>query len=176
MELKEVKQQFFALRNGLLADSLRKQASLPHKLIFGLNIIQLRALAAQIGLDSNLAATLWADSDCRESRLLAPMIQPEPQPQWLSKVRTPEEADILCHASLRHHPRALELVRETALSPEPLLQYSALRLLLNILTSNPDAPRTARQLLRTLSPHPLTRPIFTQLTQELDYLESENNA
>lgn len=176
MELKEVKQQFFALRNGLLADSLRKQASLPHKLIFGLNIIQLRTLAVKIGRDSNLAATLWDDSDCRESRLLAPMIQPEPQAGWLAEVRTPEEADILCHASLRHHPRALELVQETALSPEPLLQYSTLRLLLNLLPSNSDAPRTARQLLRTLPPHPLTRPISSQLAQELDYLDSENNA
>ena len=176
MELKEVKQQFFALRNGLLADNLRKQASLPHKLIFGLNIIQLRTLAAQIGKDADLAAALWADTNCRESRLLAPMIQPEPQAEWLAEVRTPEEADILCHASLRNHPRALELVQETALSPEPLLQYSALRLLLNLLPSNPDAPRTARQLLRTLTPHPLTRPIFAQLTEELNYLDSENNA
>lgn len=172
MELKEVKQQFFAYRNGLLADTLRKQASLPHKLIFGLNIIQLRELAARIGKDKLLADALWADSDCRESRLLAPMIQPEPQPQWLDDVRSPEEADILCHASLRHYPGALKLAAETASSALPLRRYAALRLILNLLFTDPAAPETARQILQSFPNHPLTLSISTQLTQELQDLDS----
>ncbi|MBD5363113.1 MAG: hypothetical protein HDR81_09945 [Bacteroides sp.] len=170
MEFKEIKQQFFALRNGLLADTLRKQASLPHKLIFGLNIIQLRQLAAQIGKDKPLAEALWADSDCRESRLLAPMIQPEPQLSWIEDVRTPEEADILCHASLRHHPRALELAQEKAHDPSPLMRYSALRLILNLLPTNPEALKAGKLILQTLPDHPLTRGIAAQLTESIsDY-------
>ncbi len=167
MEFKEVKQQFFALRNGLLADTLRKQASLPHKLIFGLNIIQLRQLATQIGKDQQLAQALWDDSDCRESRLLAPMIQPEPQGSWLAEVRTPEEADILCHASLRHLPAALELAAETAKSADPLQRYAAMRLILNLLPTRPDAREKAAEILAGMPDYPLTRVIAAQLSAEL---------
>lgn len=172
MELKEIKQEFFALRNGLLADTLRKQASLPHKLIFGLNIIQLRQIAARTGKDADLAAALWADSNCRESRLLAPMVQPEPRAEWLAEVRTPEEADILCHASLRHYPEALSLASETATSAEPLQRYAALRLILNILPGNRAAAETADEILSNLPDHALTRAIAAQLKEELTFLNA----
>ncbi len=168
MELREVKQQFFALRNGLLADTLRKQASLPHRVIFGLNIIQLREIAERAGKDLALAEALWADRDCRESRLLAPMILPEPNAQWLTEVQTPEEADILCHRSLRNHPRALDFALEAIGSSVPLTRYSGLRLLLNLL---PQAAPQAAEILPTLPPHPLTAAVAAQLAQELEFLQ-----
>lgn len=167
MQLKDIKQQFFALRNGLLADTLRKQASLPYKLIFGLNIIQLREIAAGIGRDKELSAALWADSECRESRLLASMIAPAPELSRLDEVRTPEEADILCHASLRHHPDALSAAIKATKSPEPLIRYAGLRLLLNLL---PAAVEDARSILPTLPEHPLTLGIAAQLSQTLSDL------
>ncbi|MDE7111225.1 MAG: hypothetical protein K2O38_04920 [Muribaculaceae bacterium] len=170
MELREAKQHFFALRNGLLADSLRKQCSLPHKLIFGLNIIQLREIATMAGKDSALAEALWADSDCRESRLLAPMVAPEPQPQWLSEVRSAEEADILCHASLRRHPDAEAIAVKAAASENPLLSYAGLRLLLNLL---PGAKDSARKAIETLSAKPLTAGIASQLRQEIEFLSEQ---
>lgn len=167
MELREIKQQFFALRNGLLADTLRKQASIPHKLIFGLNIIQLRELASTIGKDEVLATALWADFDCRESRLLAPMILPSPNPEWLQEIRTPEEADILCHSSLRHHPDAQAIALSAINSPDPLRRYSGLRLLLNLLPASAPAAKTA---LASLPSYPLTTAISAQLAQELEFL------
>ena len=166
MELREIKQQFFALRNGMLADTPRKQASLPHKLIFGLNIIQLRELASAIGKDEALAIALWADSDCRESRLLAPMLLPSPNLSWLQEVRTPEEADILCHSSLRHHPDAQAAALSAIESADPLQRYSGLRLLLNLLPASAPAAKTA---LATIPSHPLTAAITAQLAQELEF-------
>ena len=170
MEFREAKQQFFALRNGLLADTLRKQCALPYKLLFGLNIIQLREIAAQAGKDADLAKTLWADTDCRESRLLAPMVMPEPDLQWLAEVRTPEEADILCHASLRHHPDAETAAANAAKSEKPLIRYAGIRLLLNLL---PSATVTAKKTLESLPDDPLTAGIAQQMRDELDFLSEQ---
>lgn len=170
MEFREAKQQFFALRNGLLADTLRKQCALPYKLIFGLNIIQLREIAAQAGKDANLAEKLWADTDCRESRLLAPMIMPEPDLQWLAEVRTPEEADILCHASLRQHPDAENAAAEAVRSENPMIRYAGIRLLLNLL---PSATETARKALESLPADPMTTGVARQLQQELEFLSEQ---
>lgn len=170
MEFREAKQQFFALRNGLLADTLRKQCALPYKLIFGLNIIQLREIAAQAGKDADLAKKLWADTDCRESRLLAPMVMSEPDLQWLAEVRTPEEADILCHALLRHHPDAETAAAYAAKSEKPLIRYAGIRLLLNLL---PSAIVTAKKTLESLSDDPMTAGIAQQMRDELDFLSEQ---
>lgn len=170
MELREAKQQFFALRNGLLADTLRKQCALPHKLIFGLNIIQLREIATAAGKDGALAEKLWADSDCRESRLLAPMVLPEPDLQWLAEVRSPEEADILCHASLRRHPEAEMAAAKATRSENPLMRYAGIRLLINLL---PAATETARKSLESLPDSPLTAGVARQLRDELEFLSEQ---
>ena len=165
MEFREAKQHFFALRNGQLADALRQQCALPYKLIFGLNIVQLREIAALAGKDAALAEKLRKDVDCRESRLLAPMVLPEPDLQWLEEVRTAEEADILCHASLRRHPNAETAAATAAKSENPLIRYAGLRLLLNLL---PAAQKTAKEILETLPDHPVTATIARQLCQELN--------
>ena len=170
MEFREAKQQFFALRNGLLADTLRKQCALPYKLIFGLNIIQLREIAAATGKDADLAGKLWADTDCRESRLLAPMVIPEPDLRWLAEVRTPEEADILCHASLRRHPEAEAAAVEATRSDNPLMRYAGIRLLLNLL---PVAKDSARKVIESLPADPMTSGIAQQLRDELEFLSEQ---
>lgn len=100
MTIQEVKKEFFTYRNGMLADTLRK-AGYPHKVIFGLNVPQLDAIARQIGFDQDLALQLWDDSEVRESRLLAcwlfdPKITTVELAQRLAEeCRTPEERDIL---------------------------------------------------------------------------------
>lgn len=155
MELKDVKQRFFALRNGLLADMLRKQTADPHRMIFGLNLPQLREIAAETGKDAVLADALWADKDCRESRLLAPMVCPFESLRfnWLKEVRTEEEADILCHRLLRHQPGAAEAAAKLAdESEDPLMIYAAMRLLVNLM---PGAAAVAVPLARK---HPSVAP------------------
>ena len=44
MELKDIKQQFFTYRNGMLADRLREAGDC-HKVIFGLNLPQIVDIA-----------------------------------------------------------------------------------------------------------------------------------
>ncbi|MDE5901533.1 MAG: DNA alkylation repair protein [Muribaculaceae bacterium] len=170
MELREAKQQFFALRNGLLADTIRQQTADPHRLIFGLNLPQLTEIAAQTDKDETLADTLWADADCRESRLLAPMVCPHeaPRTQWLEQVKSVEEADILCHRLLRHQPEAETTALRLTASSDPLMRYAALRLLLNLMPASAD---TASSVIGTIPEHHLTSGIVRQINEELQWLK-----
>lgn len=135
--MQAVKRRFFALRNGILADTLRKAGS-PYRYIFGLNLPQLMELSREIGRDTALADQLHANSTARCSRLLAPMIhEREDMPRekallWLQQVLSHEEADVLCNQLIRHQPYAMELVDELAVSNDELPQYTALRLLASI--------------------------------------------
>ena len=67
--LKNIRHQFFAFRNGIVADALRKQFD--YRMIFGLQIPQIAEIARQYTPSSELAETLWAEKGNRESRLLA---------------------------------------------------------------------------------------------------------
>lgn len=121
-----------AFRNGIIADMLRN-AGMPYKVIFGLQLPQLRQIAASINTAPpeetiqtsefapagaiELARALWADVDVRESRLLAPMLFPgaeleqEEAHGMLLGVLTREEADILTFTLIRKLSYACELLR-----------------------------------------------------------------
>ncbi|MGN1238657.1 MAG: DNA alkylation repair protein, partial [Muribaculaceae bacterium] len=100
MELKDIKQQFFTYRNGILADRLRSAGDC-HSVIFGLNLPQIADIAKMAGTDKTLAEQLWDNTTTRESRLIAPMIYPREQfciamaREWIESVENTEVADIL---------------------------------------------------------------------------------
>lgn len=123
MTVAEIKHQFMALRNGIVADTLRK-AGFPYHVVFGLQLPQLGQIAASVREDASdealsaLADTLWQDREVRESRLLATWLF---NPATLTRgealamaadTRTAEEADILVFRLLRHTPYAAELPDE----------------------------------------------------------------
>lgn len=167
MSVKELKQRFFALRNGMLADALRKQCADPHRLIFGLNLPQLKSIAAETGTDPDLAAELWADRGCRESRLLAPMVMErgEAALAWLGEVQSVEEADVVCHSLLRHCPGAAGAARRALASADPVVRYCALRLIANLM---PGENNLARQAVESIEPHPLTDAVVHQLRTSIE--------
>ncbi len=122
MTIQDIKKQFFALRNGMLADTLRK-AGMPYGIIFGMNVPQLGELARNIAADSDsdlatLADALWTDRNVRESRLLACWLFPidavnqESALAMMADVQTREEADILAFRLLRRLPFADSLAAE----------------------------------------------------------------
>lgn len=138
-----IKRRFYAMRNGLLADQLRRAGS-PYKIIFGLNVPQLKEIAAEFAGDAGLLEFLRGDVRCRESRLIAPMLADvsgltaADAAAWLASAESLEEADILSHSLLRRHPQAARIA-VTVLSatlcagakatPLDLKRYGALRLL-----------------------------------------------
>ena len=109
-----IKNQFFAYRNGIVAQTLR-DAGDPHPRIFGLQLPQIAAIAREIGFDEVKARQLWADRDCRESRLLAcylfdpETLEEEDAMALATDVITREEADILAWRLLRRLPYASAL-------------------------------------------------------------------
>lgn len=127
--LKEIKHYFFTHRNGIVADTL-KQAGAPHNIIFGLQIPDLSALARTLTPDKELGKALWADSDVRESRLLACWLTPaesvnmEKALEMASETRTREEGDILAFRLLRFLPFAPQLAARLLKSQDSMTRHS----------------------------------------------------
>lgn len=145
-EMQTVKRRMYAMRNGVIADTLRKAGS-PFSVIFGLNLPQLVEIATEIGKDREMATRLWANSTTRESMLLAPMLMPaddfsiEEAIEWCRAIPSFEVADILCHRLLRHEPYAPELVRKLIAFDDPMMHYTGVRLMCNIASRYPDEAR-----------------------------------
>lgn len=134
--LQQVKRRFFAMRNGIIADTLRKAGS-PYSIIFGLNFPQLREIADEFSSAHNLKQlidALWENRTTRESRLTAVLLSaPGSSPDTVEKIIAetdePELADLvakrLLSPKLRHD---LGLIDRLADSPRDIERYMALRL------------------------------------------------
>ncbi|MCM1519164.1 MAG: hypothetical protein NC098_00045 [Lachnoclostridium sp.] len=176
-EMQQLKRRMFAMRNGVVADALRK-GGLPHKIIFGLNLPQLMEIAAETGTDAEMAIRLRDDVACRESRLLAPMIYPVESltatmaGEWIDICISVEEVDILCHKLLRKMPEATEVAEEAACSSRELTRYAALRLMFNVLSGNTGTARRLAEAELSRSSR-LTATIAHQLLDEVNFLEEE---
>ena len=70
MEEKEIRKELYAFRNGIAADAMRR-AGYPHRVILGVEIPRIAALARRCGTDDKLADELWGDTTMRETRILA---------------------------------------------------------------------------------------------------------
>lgn len=174
--LQNVKQRFFALRNGMLADRLR-QSGAPYSIIFGLNLPQLHEVAATFGTDSELAETLWANKTTRESRLLAPMLaarsafSPDDARRWLSSLTGgTEEVDVLCHELVRHLDCATDLIDELKDAPEAIKRYVALRLTFSKIADNPAKARNIA-IAEMERNEPITHAVAKQLADEVDFMQ-----
>lgn len=128
--LAEIKHSFFAMRNGIVADTLRK-AGMEYKTIFGLQLPQLSEIARVYGKDEVLASLLWNDTDVRESRLLACWLMPPEAPAADEAIAmgrstgTREEADILAFRMLRHRHDAADIAKALAGDSNPCAAYLA---------------------------------------------------
>lgn len=142
---REIRKEFFAYRNGIVADTLRKAGD-PHSIIMGCLLVDVQAIAQRqrdaIGDAETLKALaqeLWSDTKSRECRLAAPMLYParlmglETAQQWCQSVETVEIADNLCHKLLRNIDDADALFRLLIAQDAPLVKYTGYRLLNNLL-------------------------------------------
>lgn len=141
--MQTVKREFFAMRNGVIADTYRKAGS-TFRIVFGLNLPQLVEIAGRTPHDRELAEALWANTTTRESMLLAPMlINPadfteDDARRWLTSVCSYEVADILCHRLLRKTSYAWSLAESLMENPvNEYDQYVALRLAFNLVATDP---------------------------------------
>ena len=182
--MQQVKRRFFAMRNGMLGDHI-KSGGLIYKVNFGLNIPQIKEIAAELlaeGMNDSeqleLASRLWENINTRESRLLAPMLFPadimthEIAARWLAEAQTTEVADHLCHSLLRRLPFAADIAIALFNSGEAtsLQRYSSLRLLLNLVATGNLDPYPLKKLAENSLTDTLTRPVARQILQEIEFL------
>ncbi|MDE6296978.1 MAG: DNA alkylation repair protein [Muribaculaceae bacterium] len=112
--LKDIKHQFFAFRNGIIADALRKQTN--YSVIFGLQVPQIAQIAKSLSPSMQLAETLWSEQSTRESRLLATYLFPVDEVDMkkalslASQANNVEEADMLAFRLLKWLPFADSLL------------------------------------------------------------------
>lgn len=188
-----IKRRFFAMRNGIIADTLRK-AGLDYRMIFGLNLPQVVEIADEQPHEAALAEEMWADRRTRESMLLAPMLYPRGEMsgdtarRWLAEAPTVEVADVLCLKLLRYVDGAFGLAVDAMTSDRDMTRYTALRLMFNLLTlAQAPAGREAglpdaRELALEIKPFAeaerqagcrLTAPVAMQLLDEIEFLTEE---
>ena len=155
-----IRKEFFAYRNGIVADKLRNAGD-PHPIIMGCLLVDLlditRRMREEIGNKERLALLaqeLWNDTNSRECRLAAPMLYPHElmtmplAAQWCQSVETIEISDNLCHKLLRHMAGAEELMAQLIRNHLPLVKYTGYRLMLNLLmTGQIQSPASIKPLV-----------------------------
>lgn len=175
-KMQTLKRRFFAMRNGLLADQLRRAGS-KFRIIFGLNIIQLSEIANDYGHDAEFAATLWQNSTTRESMLIAPMIwrpedfSTEGTVALCKTIPDPEIADMISHKLLRHREDAISIIEALLSNSGEMMHYTALRLTLSLLGDKISAGKAldiANSELQNATP--LTTSLAAMLRNEAVFL------
>ena len=136
--IQEIKKDFFAYRNGIIAEQLRAAGD-PHTMILGCQLADIIAITSRYEKNATLAQELWNDEKHRECRMAATMLYPihefkmETALAWCLSVESVEIADVLCHRLLRHLPYAKELWAQLLACDKKLVRYIAWRLLLNLM-------------------------------------------
>ena len=144
-QAREIRKEFFAFRNGIIASKLRNAGD-PHAIIMGCLLVDIvgitdRARAA-IGYEvdlANLAQELWNDTNSRECRLAAPMLFPSEMMSsqlaltWCRDIETTEVADNLCHKLLRHIADSQEVMTQLIAQDDTMAKYTGYRLMLNLI-------------------------------------------
>ena len=120
----EIKQELRASMNGILSARMR-EAGMPFKLIFGVELPRLRTIAEEFSRDADLDCQLW-QQNIRETRLLAIMLMPpesftqEMANAWADTMLTAEEAQVLAMMLLPKTSCAKEICMAWIESGKPL--------------------------------------------------------
>ncbi|MBO4550513.1 MAG: DNA alkylation repair protein [Bacteroidaceae bacterium] len=110
---REIKKELRASMNGILSARMR-EAGMPFRLIFGVELPRLQSIANEFPQDANLANHLWKQS-IRETRLLAIMLMPpeaftlEVANEWADTLLTAEEAQVMAMILLPKTRQAKEI-------------------------------------------------------------------
>lgn len=105
-KLKEIKQSFRLLMNGVASHSMRNKG-VAYKINWGVPIPDLQKMAMEYGKNYELAIELWKE-DIRECQVLATLMMPAERMSedlvdvWMERVRTQEMAELLAFNLLQH--------------------------------------------------------------------------
>ena len=139
IELKiDIKKELRASMNGILSARMR-EAGMPFRLIFGVELPRLRSIADDFPKDADFANHLW-QQNIRETRLLAIMLMPpetfssERANAWSETMLTAEEAQVLAMMLLSKTSEAKEICLAWLKEGKPLPSTCACLCLRHLLT------------------------------------------
>lgn len=147
-EIIDIKKDLRASMNGILSARMR-EAGMPYKLVFGVELPRLQSIAAQFTPSRQLAQELW-NENIRETRLLACLLMP---PQefaadladiWGDEIPTAEVAQIMATHLLPKAPGACGLAFEWIASDNEMKQLCGFLCVARLLQQ--DAPIEERSL------------------------------
>ena len=131
--LKEIKQSFRLMMDGVTAQSMRNKG-LDYHLNWGASQAMLRDKADEIGKDHDLAIALWKE-DVRECKILATMLMPPDEilPEivdiWMEQITSQEIAEQAVFNLFQYLPYAPEKAYTWMASDQTLYQYCGFHIL-----------------------------------------------
>lgn len=140
--INEIKKELRASMNGILSARMR-EAGMPFKLIFGVELPRLQSIAQEFPADVELANQLW-QQNIRETRLLAIMLMPakdftpEMSKKWAETMVTAEEAQVLAMMLLPKAEQAKEICKAWLEEGKTLPATSACLCLRHLLVKGED--------------------------------------
>ncbi|MBQ7461470.1 MAG: DNA alkylation repair protein [Bacteroidaceae bacterium] len=123
-QVREIKKELRAGMNGILSARMR-EAGMPFRLIFGVELPRLRCIADEFPQDADLALHLWKQN-IRETRLLAIMLMPagtfssDLANEWADTLLTAEEAQVMAMVLLQKTSQAKEICMAWLKEGKPL--------------------------------------------------------
>lgn len=135
--IRDIKKDLRASMNGVLSAQMRN-AGMPYKLVFGVELPRLQSIAANFTPDRVLAQALW-NQPIRECKILAAMLMPKGEMQpgvadiWLDEIPTAEIAQTLCMYCLSKEPWAAEKAFEWIARESEIRQLCGFLLLARLL-------------------------------------------
>lgn len=105
-QLREIKQKFRLMMNGVASQSMREKG-LGYSINWGISLPALKQMAAEYGKNYDLAIELWKEN-IRECKILATMVMPPSEMKadivdlWMSQVPNQEIAEMLAFNLLQY--------------------------------------------------------------------------
>lgn len=128
-KLKEIKRSFRSVMNGVASTSMR-QKGVEYKINWGVNLVELRKMAAGYEKDFGLAIALWKEN-IRECKILATLLMPadrlseELADVWMEQIASQEMAEMFASNLLQYAGCAPVVAFRWMASEAPLYQICA---------------------------------------------------
>lgn len=149
--LNDIKKELRASMNGILSTRMR-EAGMPFRLIFGVELPRLQSIADEFHQDAVLAIQLWSQN-IRETKLLAIMLMPpeaftkETANTWAETMVTAEEAQVMAMKLLSRTGQAKEISMDWLEEGNPFPSTCACLCLRHLLVQGAELSNEERQII-----------------------------
>lgn len=132
-QVREIKQSFRLLMNGVTAQSMREKG-VDYHINWGASLMHLREMASEQKKDKALAVALWREN-IRECKILATMLMPHDEMDkeqamiWMKDTHTQEIAEIATMNLYQHLPFAPELAITLIEADDDMMQIQGYNIL-----------------------------------------------